>query len=137
MQTGFLRMIAGLVFLAVSTFGVSAQQSDIQGTINGQFEAFKVDDFDTAFNFATPRLQQMFQSPQNFQRMVTGGYPMVWRPAEVRYLDLRVENGAMIQTVAIVDAKGVRHLLDYRMEQTKDGWRIGGVQILEAPGVAA
>lgn len=137
MQTGFLGGIAGVILSVFMTFGAAAQQSEIKGTIDSQFEAFKADDFDTAFTFATPDLQRLFQSPQNFQRMVRGGYPMVWRPAEVRYLNLREETGAMVQTVEIVDAKGQRHLLDYRMEQTDAGWRIGGVQILQAPGVAA
>lgn len=137
MRTSVFGMISGLCLAVCFAFGAAAQQSDIQGTIDSQLEAFKADDFATAFTFATPRLQQLFQSPQNFQRMVTGGYPMVWRPGQVRYLDLREADGAMIQTVEIVDAKGVLHLLAYRMEQTEAGWRIGGVQILDAAGVAA
>lgn len=137
MRTGFIGVLGGLLLLIASTISTLAQQADIQGTIDSQFEAFKADDFETAFTFATPSLQRMFQSPQNFQRMVTQGYPMVWRPADVRYLNLRQENGAMVQTVEITDDKGGRHLLDYRMEQTDAGWRIGGVQILDAPGVAA
>jgi len=137
MKARFIGLLGGMVLLIASTLGLAAQQADIQGTIDGQFEAFKADDFETAFTFATPRLQRLFQSPQNFERMVTGGYPMVWRPAGVRYLNLREENGALVQTVEITDAKGFKHLLDYRMEQTEAGWRIGGVQILEAPGVAA
>lgn len=137
MKTGILNVIAGLVLSVFMAFGAQAQQAEIQGTIGSQFEAFKVDDFDTAFTFATPRLQQLFQTPQNFERMVTGGYPMVHRPAEIRYLDLREEGDALMQTVEVVDAQGQRHLLDYRMEQTDAGWRIGGVQILPSPEVSA
>ena len=137
MQTGFIRVMAGLVLSLFLALSATAQQSEIEGTIGSQFEAFKADDFETAFTYATPRLQQLFQSPQNFQRMVQGGYPMVWRPAEVRYLNLRQQDGAYMQTVEIIDGDGKRHLLDYRMEQTDKGWRIGGVQILQAPGVAA
>ncbi len=137
MRSGLLAMLGGVMLLVATTFGASAQQSEIEGTINSQLEAFKADDFATAFTFATPRLQQLFQSPQNFQRMVTGGYPMVWRPADVRYLDLREEAGAFLQRVEIKDAEGRVHLLEYRMEPTAEGWRIGGVQILQAPGVAA
>ncbi|MGB3245210.1 MAG: DUF4864 domain-containing protein [Sulfitobacter sp.] len=137
MRTGLIGLLTGALLLIASSFGAVAQQADIQGTIDSQFEAFKSDDFETAFTFATPNLQRMFQNPQNFERMVTGGYPMVWRPAGVRYLNLRQENGAMVQTVEITDAKGLKHLLDYRMEQTAEGWRIGGVQILDAPGIAA
>ena len=69
--------------------------------------------------------------------MVTQGYPMVWRPAEVRYLEIREAEGEFWQKVQITDAKGFTHLLLYRMQKTGAGWRIGGVQLLEAPGGTA
>ncbi|MFC6760983.1 DUF4864 domain-containing protein [Sulfitobacter porphyrae] len=137
MRTGFLRMLGALMLAVMSVTGAAAQSTEIEGTINSQFEAFKADDFATAFTYATPSLQQLFQSPQNFQRMVTQGYPMVWRPAEVRYLELRERGGSMWQKVQITDAKGFTHILDYKMEETNMGWRIGAVQILDAPGATA
>lgn len=130
-------LLGGLMLLIASTFGAAAQSTDIERTIDGQFEAFRADDFATAFTFATPSLQQLFQSPQNFERMVTSGYPMVQNPAEVRYLELRERGGALWQKVQITDEKGFTHLLDYLMEETDMGWRIGAVQILDAPGVTA
>lgn len=137
MRTGFLRVLGALMLAVMSVTGAAAQSTEIEGTIDSQFEAFKADDFATAFTYATPSLQQLFQSPQNFQRMVTQGYPMVWRPAEVRYLELRERGGAMWQKVQITDAKGFTHILDYKMEETDMGWRIGAVQILDAPGATA
>lgn len=113
-----------------------AQDIDIRGTITRQFEAFKVDDFATAFGFASPNLQMYFQTPENFGRMVTQGYPMVWRPADVAYLELREEDGTYWQKVQVTDARGRVHYLDYRMMQTPEGWRINGVQILDAPGAS-
>lgn len=113
-----------------------AQSDEIRETITQQFEAFKADDFATAFTFASPSLQSFFLSPENFGRMVTQGYPMVWRPADVRYLDLREEDGTFWQKVQITDDKGALHYLEYRMQRTQAGWRISGVQILDAPDVA-
>lgn len=127
---------AALLSIGIA-FSASAQQTDIQRTITSQLEAFKIDDFEQAFTYATPNLQRMFQTPQNFERMVTGGYPMVWRPAEVEYLDLEERGGDFWQKVQIVDQKGGQHLLLYRMQQTDAGWRIGGVQILQLPGATA
>lgn len=129
--------LGGMVLTVLMTFGAMAQQSEIEGTITRQLEAFKADDFEQAFTFATPMLQRLFQTPENFQRMVINGYPMVWRPAEVRYLELAEHGGAFWQKVQITDAKGVAHLLLYRMQETVQGWRIGGVQILEAAAVSA
>lgn len=125
-----------VAFVVVTVLGAQAQDADIRGTISRQFEAFKADDFATAFTFASPTLQQFFQSPQNFGRMVTQVYPMVWRPAAVDYLELREEDGTYHQKVQITDAKGRFHILEYRMMQTSEGWRISGVQILEAGGAA-
>jgi hypothetical protein len=64
--------------------------------------------------------------------MVTQGYPMVWRPGDVRYLELREEGGSHWQKVMITDQAGRVHILQYRMIDTPEGWRINGVQILDS-----
>ena len=132
-----LKWVLGAVFSVAMAMGASAQQAEIEGTISSQIEAFKADDFDQAFTYATPNLQRLFQTPQNFERMVTQGYPMVWRPAEVDYLELEERGSEFWQKVQIIDQKGRRHLLLYRMQQTSEGWRIGGVQILKVPDATA
>lgn len=137
MRNTLIGLVVGLGLVFGLAMGASAQQAEIEGTISSQIEAFKVDDFEQAFTYATPTLQQLFQTPSNFERMVTNGYPMVWRPAEVRYLELKEYEGEMWQKVQIIDQKGFAHLLLYRMQQTPEGWRIGGVQILKAPGATA
>ncbi len=137
MLQSMTRLVGGILFSVLLCFSAGAQQSEIEGTISSQIEAFKADDFEQAFTFATPNLRRMFQTPENFQRMVIGGYPMVWRPAEVEYLELREYEGAMFQKVRIIDQKGAMHTLMYRMIETPEGWRIGGVQILKEPSVNA
>ena len=126
--------IIGLVFALGLAGAAWAQDSEIEGVISGQIEAFKADDFEQAFTFAAPSIRQIFRTPENFGVMVRRGYPMVWRPAEVTFLDLRDEAGVPVQTVQIRDAAGTIHLLAYSMTQTGAGWKISGVQILEAPG---
>lgn len=120
-----------LIWLSMATV-LPAQQAGIQATIDSQLQAFEVDDFGAAFEFASPSLQRLFQTPENFQRMVTQGYPMVWRPGEVRYLELREEGGTFWQRVMITDQNGRVHILEYRMLETATGWRINGVQILDS-----
>ena len=131
------RTLMWAALAALMATSAPAQEADIQATITAQIEAFKVDDFTTAFTFAAPTIQNMFRTPENFGRMVSQGYPMVWRPAEITYLDLRRVGGAVFQDVQIVDAKGKVHLLEYRMTELNGVWKISGVRILEAPGVAA
>lgn len=137
MRQWFISTMTGLALLLALPLTAAAQQAEIEGTINSQIEAFKSDDFEQAFSFATPGLQRLFRSPENFERMVTQGYPMVWRPADVEYLELAERGGEQWQKVRIVDQKGFAHLLLYRMIETPEGWRIGGVQLLKNPGATA
>lgn len=116
---------------------VAAQQDAIRGVIGGQIEAFKADDFVSAFEYASPNIRGIFGTPENFGRMVTQGYPMVWRPAQIDYLELRDISGSLWQKLRIVDSEGRVHILDYLMLETPDGWKINGVQILKAPGLSA
>ena len=125
----------GLIFGLA--FAASAQNAEVEATIDGQIEAFLADDFNRAFTFASPNIQQIFRTPENFGLMVRQGYPMVWRPAEVRYLELREINGALWQKVQITDAEGRIHLLDYQMIELETGWKINGVQLLRQPEVNA
>ena len=134
MRKGMFTFFGGLVLSALLSFGAMAQQAEIEETINRQFDAFRANDFAAALEFATPNLQRFFQTPENFRSMVSNGYPMVKNPAEVRFLDRRADGSRFYQVVQVVDPKGFTHLLGYLMEQTDAGWRIGGVQILDAPG---
>ena len=131
------RWIIGLVFAGALAGQTSAQSIDIEGVITSQIEAFKVDDFATAFTFASPTIQGLFRNPAIFGQMVRGGYPMVWRPNEVRYLELREEGGVYFQKVEIVDSDGVSHLLVYQMVRVGSDFRINGVQLLESTGSSA
>ena len=131
------RLFLGLVFLVGLTGAVWAQSDEIEGVITSQIEAFKADDFVTAFTFASPSIQGLFGDPGTFGRMVRGGYPMVWRPAEVTYLDLREVEGDFFQKVRIVDGAGAVHFLMYQMVRVGADFRINGVQLLKNAGTSA
>ena len=133
-----LKLVAlGVIMNGLTLGAVQAQGADIQSTIGNQIEAFQADDFETAFDFASPNLQQLFGSSENFRSMVTRGYPMVWKPAEVRYLELAEVGGSFFQKVLIKDQEGIVHILGYRMLKTDMGWKINGVQLLPKPDVSA
>lgn len=125
-------MILGLTFALGMATSLPAQEADIQATITSQLDAFQADDFVGAFQFASPNIQRLFGTPENFERMVTQGYPMVWRPGQVRYLELEQQGGTYAQRVMITDQQGRVHVLEYRMLETGAGWRINGVQILDS-----
>jgi hypothetical protein len=109
----------------------------IQGTIQSQIDAFQKDDFATAFSFASPSIQGLFGTAENFGLMVRQGYPMVWRPADVRMMELREVAGNLWQRVMVTDRGGRTYLLDYMMVLTNEGWQINAVQLLPSVGVGA
>ncbi len=114
-----------------------AQETEIEANIGAQINAFKADDFVTAFTYASLNIQKLFRTPENFGAMVRNGYPMVWRPSEVRFLELREVAGLLWQKVMIVDGSGQVHLLDYQMIRQGSDWKINGVQLLGASDPAA
>lgn len=124
------------VFVATASAAL-AQDAEIRGVIRSQIEAFLKDDFATAFTFASPNIQGLFGTPENFGVMVRNGYPMVWRPEDVQFGELREVAGNLWQRVIVRDAEGRVHALDYQMVPGSDGWRINGVQLLRAPDVGA
>ncbi|NVO56456.1 DUF4864 domain-containing protein [Rhodobacteraceae bacterium B1Z28] len=124
------RLLLAMSLSAGLASGAFAQNAEIEANIAAQIQAFKVDDFATAFAFASPNIQNLFRTPENFGAMVRNGYPMVWRPADVRFLDLREINGALWQKVMVTDGDGRVHVLDYQMVQQENGWKINGVQLL-------
>jgi hypothetical protein len=129
-----LRLIAAAMLAAWPAW---AQEEPIQSTINSQIEAFRASDFETAFTFASPTIQQMFRTPANFGSMVVTGYPMVVNPATVEMQDLREVGGALWQRVRVTDQKGQAFLLDYQMIEGPEGWLINAVQLQKAADVGA
>ncbi|MEX0329612.1 MAG: DUF4864 domain-containing protein [Ruegeria sp.] len=124
------RLLLAVSLSAGLATGAFAQSAEIEANISAQIQAFKADDFATAFTYASPNIQRLFGTPEKFGTMVRRGYPMVWRPADVRFLELREIAGNLWQKVMITDGNGRVHILDYQMVQRENGWKINGVQLL-------
>ena len=137
-----LRSVFAGIFVSFFALMASAQEvlapnPEIEATIAGQFDAFLAEDVGAAWQFASPNIQRIFRDAQNFGRMVEQGYPMVWAPAQVDFIDLQSFGGILVQRVQVIDQAGNAHYLCYQMIQTEGGWKINGVQILPPPQVAA
>ena len=109
----FVVMAATIVVL--TALGARAQDAEIRGVITKQFQSFELEDFATAFTFASPKLQSFFQTPDTFGRMIAQGYPMVLGPSAVEYLGLRAEGEVYWQTVQITDDSGRFHRQPHRL----------------------
>ncbi len=138
MRSIFLRFcILVLANLAIANTVMAGPREDIRATISNQLAAFSKDDFDTAFEFASPQIQGLFQSSDNFGRMVRQGYPMVWRSQDVRFLELSQKSGGFDQVVRMKDPTGTVHFLRYAMQLVNGEWRINGVEVLKASDFSA
>ena len=129
--------LPALTLMLLAAWPALAQEAPIQSTITSQIEAFQADDFAAAFSFASPTIQGLFGTPENFGAMVQSGYPMVYRPADVQMLDLREIAGRLYQRVLLRDGQGRGYMLDYQMVETEEGWRINGVDLVTQPDVGA
>ena len=136
------RVMIGLALAASLSGAVRAQDAltpnpQIKSTIQSQIDAFLADDFVTAFGFASPGIRNAFRTPENFGAMVRNGYPMVWRPEDLRFGPLREIDGALWQQVLIRDETGQSYVVEYRMEQVGGDWRISGVRVVPAQDLSA
>ena len=126
-------IILGFLIFALPA---NAQDSDaIEDVIANQLSAFNDRDVQTAWSFASPMIQGLVGTPENFGSMVEQGYPMVWTNADVQFLELREIAGQFYQKVMVRDATGQRHVMEYAMVDTPAGWLINGVSELPLPDV--
>lgn len=123
-----MRMLLQAMVISVAGWGAHAQdEAAIEKLIGDQFAAFADGDSTRAFSYASPMIRQIFGTPENFARMVQGGYPMIWAARDVRYLGLREETGRQLQRVEVIGSDGQAHLFDYEVVQIDGAWRINGV----------
>ena len=140
MRSHLFAILLACLALSQSPAPLQAQTAaiaEVQDTIFAQIEAMKADDFVTAFTYASPMIQGIFVTPENFGMMVRQGYPMVWRPSAVQMLEQREIAGALWQKVLVTDGEGHSFVLDYQMIEGEGGWQINAVDLLPSAGVGA
>ena len=116
---------------------LEAQDRAARDVISDQISAFRSDDLDRAYQFASPFIQDKFKSPERFGQMVREAYPMVWRPSEVTFLEAREIGGKLWQDVLLRDAGGRGWVAEYELIELDGVLRINGVRIREAPEESA
>ena len=92
-----------------------------------QLEAFRRDDFDTAFGFASAEIHELFDRAR-FEVMVRGGYPEIARSVSA-FIDgsERGAGGRLYLLVRVRGANGRGIEAVYEMVREDRGWRINGV----------
>ncbi len=102
----------------------------IRSVIEAQINAFRSDDGERAFGYASPHIRGLFRTADNFMAMVRNGYQPVYRPRTVRFGDLVEDEGTLVQKVFVTAPDGTEVLALYVMERQGDGsWRVNGCML--------
>lgn len=138
-------LLAACLMLAATTFARAddaasvspADQTEIQRVITSQIDAFRREDGNGAFGFASPHIQSLFGNSPHFMAMVKQGYPPVYNPRSVQFDELVTIDGRIVQRVDLVGPDGLAALALYTMEREPDGtWRIDGCELTKPDRVA-
>lgn len=99
-----------------------------------QLEAFRRDDYDTAYTFASEEIRLQFDRLR-FEVMVRSGYPEIARSILADVLDTELQPGGLAYvTVRIRGANGQTVEALYEMVW-QGAWRINGVATRPATGI--
>ena len=131
----YLLLLFALIFIFIgNSFAITIdEENQIKSIVNQQLEAFKNDDFEKAYSFASPTIKKMFSSPEVFRKMVIGGYQAVYRPQSIKIGSVEIIKGVATLKVYLVDPNGEFVTANYLMEQQEDGeWLIGGCILSKA-----
>jgi hypothetical protein len=133
-------ILLSLVLGAVLSPGTLRAQSDTEvlraaaEPAMSQLDAFRRDDFDAAYGFASREIRELFDR-EAFERMVRTGYPEIARSVSAAVAASRhAPDGHVHLHVRIQGANGRRIEALYDMVREPDGWRVNGVMIRPAPG---
>lgn len=136
-----LRFFALITLLVALAAGARAQDADvspadreaIREIIQSQVDAFRRDDADEAFSYASPEIQHLFGTSEVFMEMVRQGYRPVYRPRVFDFEGIVMLKGQPTQRVRVIGPDGRPVTAFYPMRRLPDGaWRIDGC-FLQSP----
>ena len=136
-----MKRIAGL-FLALAfalnlAVPVAAEVADgdraaIQSMIAGQIDAFRHDDGNAAYAYASPAIQTLYPTVEGFMKMVQTGYPPVYRPQSFTFGPLVDTPRGPVQRVFITGPDGASYVAEYALQRQADGtWKINGCALIK------
>lgn len=138
------RALAVLLVAAITALLVSAvvAQPAADGTAAAdpalrQLDAFRRNDYDTAYTFASAEIRRRFDRP-GFETMVKSGYPEIAHSARARVVSTRVTPEGTVHLVLKIRGANGQHVEAlYEMVLEAGGWKINGVVARPDPGEEA
>ncbi len=131
----FLAAMGAVAVLAYATAATadslppSPELDKIRSVINAQIDAFKRDDAALAFSYATPDIQELMGTPEQFMALVRSQYLPVYRSKKVVFrepVELSDRPG-IIQPAVVTGPDDLPVFAVYTVELQESGeWRISG-----------
>lgn len=130
------RMILLVAFVIMLPFTCAADDeiAAAQTAIQSQTDAIVRDDGATAYTFASPALQQIFQQPDIFMAMVQKNYAPIYRHKRFEFGESKIQDGKIAQKVEIIDAEGEPWTALYTLERQDGVMRITGCTLVKETG---
>lgn len=123
-------ILVSLIALPAHADDTADNSSAFEEIIETQIAAFARDDGAAAFSLASPDIQRMFGSAEQFMQMVRSSFKPVYRPRSYRFEESLLVDGQHAQPVSVIGPDGRGVIALYRMQAQKDGsWRIAGVTL--------
>jgi len=125
------RLLASMLLIAGAA-GAALAQADPDAEAAGrvvmqQLDAFRRDDFEAAFAFASAEIHDLYDRPR-FEAMVRGGYPEIARSVSaIISRATRGPNGRLYLLVRVRGANGQSIEAIYELVLENGQWRINGV----------
>lgn len=122
--------LLALTWLALTGLAIAQGQPDPKTAadpVMRQLEAFRREDYDTAYGFASSSIRELFDR-QAFEQMVKGGYPEIAQSASAHVTESRVEDDGHVYLrikISGKNGKNIEALYDMIWEDGR--FRINGV----------
>lgn len=135
-----LGLISMVVMAMVLALPLRAQEPDLawQGAITGQVEAFRAHNAPAAFDFAAQPFHTQFASAEAFfSAIVSSGYSPIMESKSHSFGAYQLIRPDLVQQfVTFVGTDQKLYQSIYELVLEPEGWRVTGVQLVQAPGVA-
>ena len=111
----------------------ASDEEEIISVVSAQLQAFRDDDFEKAYSYASPTIKTIFPDYKKFRDMVVGQYQAVYRPKSINIGSVSTEGGVPFLEVYLVDPDGIFVTAIYSMQQQENGsWLINGCFLSQA-----
>lgn len=130
-------LLAPLLLVVAATAHAHSDENAAADPVLRQLEAFRRNDYDTAYTFASAEIHRLFDRAA-FERMVKSGYPEIADSVRAHVARAeRTPDGHVYLLVKIRGANGQQVEALYDMVREAGAWRINGVVAKPDPGEEA